>query len=101
MSKFNLKHYKKINRDKHIDQRLQEEHEAAPEVINEAQLEGYRVPEKEVLIEKLLEETRSGKDDEVTERRMNKYDFLRKNKKIVVNQKIIQDGRLQVILLSF
>ena len=71
MPKFNLKTYQKIDGDEHIDRRLQESHEEAPNKINEAQLEKGRVEEANVLIEKLLEKKRSGEAEQVTEKRLN------------------------------
>lgn len=73
MSKFNLKNYQKINGDEHITMRLKESHEEAPNVINEKQLESYRVGEENVTIEKLLEKNRSGADNEITEKRLDTH----------------------------
>jgi len=71
MSKFNLKNYKKINLDEHTEMRLKEQHSEAPDVINEAQLEKGRVPEKDVTIEALLEKNRTGGATEITEKRLD------------------------------
>ena len=67
--KFNLKTYQKISGDQHIDSRLKEDHETAPNEVNEKQLDDYRVnKEPEILIEKQLEENRkSSKIKEATE----------------------------------
>ena len=81
MSKFNLKTYQKISGDKHIDSRLQDEHENAPNEINEKQLDTHRAKEPEVLTEKQLEENRKANGTkeatEVLERRLDneKGDF--------------------------
>ena len=72
MSKFNLKNYQKINGDDHIDRRLKEDHGGVPNEVGEAQLEGYRATEEDVITEKLLEKKRLGGDEEVTERRLDK-----------------------------
>jgi hypothetical protein len=65
--KFNLKTYKKISGDQHIDSRLKEDHEKAPNEINEKQLEKYRADEPTTLTEKQLEENRkSNKTAEAT-----------------------------------
>jgi len=66
--KFNLKTYQKINGDEHIDMRLEESREEAPNVINEKQLESYRATEPNVVIEKLLEDKRTGAETEITEK---------------------------------
>ena len=80
MSKFNLKDHKKINLDQHTEMRLKEQHSETPDVINEAQLEKGRVPEKEVTIEALLEKNRTGSATEVTERRLDTADAKFENK---------------------
>ena len=71
MAKFNLKNYEKINGDKHIDQRLREDHSKTPDEISEAQLESYRSPEPTQLTEKQLEKVRSGGAEQIIERRLD------------------------------
>lgn len=74
MSKFNLKNYKSVDGDIHIDKRLQESHSEAPDQISETQLEDYRAStEPDVLIEKLLDSKRLGGDDEITEKRLDDH----------------------------
>lgn len=80
MSKFNLKNYKKLNLDEHTEMRLKEQHSETPDVINEAQLEKGRVPEKDVTIEALLEKNRTGSATEVTEKRLDTADAKFDNK---------------------
>ena len=87
MSKFNLKTYKKISGDQHIDSRLKEDHEKAPEVINEKQLEDYRGKEPQVTTEKQLEESRKAtkttEATEITEKQLDtkkgKFDIKLRN----------------------
>lgn len=71
--KFNLKTYQKINGNEHIDMRLRDAHEKAPDVINEKQLESYRATEANVAIEKLLEDKRTGEETEITEKRLDTH----------------------------
>ena len=71
--KFNLKNYQKINGDMHIDKRLEEARQDAPNVINEKQLEDYRSEVANVSIEKLLEKNRTGEETETTERRLETH----------------------------
>lgn len=71
MAKFNLKNYKKINGDDHIETRLKEQHGKEPNEINEVQLEKGRVPEANETIEKLLEQKRVGSATEITEHRLD------------------------------
>ena len=69
--KFNLKDYVKINGDIPIGSRLMEEHGNIPNDITEKQLDKDRVEEKQVTIEKLLDESRTGGADMLTEGRLN------------------------------
>lgn len=71
--KFNLKTYVKISGDDHIEKRLRDEHEEAPNEINEKQLENYRTTEPDVLTEKQLEKQRGGnkESDELPEKRLD------------------------------
>lgn len=71
MSKFNLKMYQKVNGDEHITKRLSEQHDEAPEVVTEKQLEKGRVKEEEVILEKLLEKSRTGSADRIIEKNLN------------------------------
>jgi len=71
--KFNLKNYQKINGDEHIDMRLEQSRQEAPNVINERQLEVGRVDEKNVTIEKLLEDKRTGEATELTEKQLDTH----------------------------
>ncbi len=71
--KFNLKTYQKINGDEHIDMRLEQSREEAPNVINEKQLDVGRVQEKNVITEKLLEDKRTGEETEITEKRLDTH----------------------------
>jgi len=71
MSKFNLKNYKKINGDEHIESRLQESHQEAPDQINEKQLDKYRGTESEQITEKQLDKVRKGGADVLTEGRLS------------------------------
>lgn len=72
-NKFNLKNYQKIDGGVHIDMRLKESREKAPDVINEKQLEDYRAGEAEVIVEKLLEQKRTGGETEITEKRLDTH----------------------------
>lgn len=98
--KFNLKNYKKINGDEHIDMRLEECRSEAPNVINEKQLEDYRSTESNVTIEKMLEKNRTGEETEITERRLdthkakfaNKY---RNEEAYTGNMNKVEEQRLQ------
>ena len=82
MAKFNLKNYQKINGDEHIDAKLQESHQTAPNEINEVQLETYRATKPDVLTEKQLDKVRGGnkEESEVVEKRLdtNKSKFANK-----------------------
>ena len=71
MSKFNLKKYVKVNGDEHIDQKLGDSHEEAPEVIMEKQLEKGRTKKPEVILEGLLAEIRKGGAEQSPEYRLN------------------------------
>ena len=68
--KFNLKDYKKINGDEHIEKRLRDEHQTEPNAIEEKQLEGYRAEEPETIIEQQLEKLRNDKVSGSTEWRL-------------------------------
>tara|TARA_R110000824_G_scaffold148242_3_gene317832 strand:+ start:10123 stop:11259 length:1137 start_codon:yes stop_codon:yes gene_type:complete len=71
MSKFNLVNYIKNNGDEHIDHRLREEHQPAPESVTEKQLERDRTGEKEQTMEALLEKVRQGSADSIIEKNLN------------------------------
>lgn len=64
--------FEEVPADEHIDARLQSEHEDAPTVITEVQLEeNKRSGEKTETIEKQLESRRTGEADVLTEKLLN------------------------------
>lgn len=72
MPKFNLKDYKKINGDDHIEMRLKEDHAPEKEEVSQGQLEEYRADEEpNQLTEKLLEDRRAGEATQLVERQLD------------------------------
>jgi hypothetical protein len=63
--------YEETPGDDHIDYRLQKEHKKAPQELTQKQLEDFRVDEKNVSTEKLLEKVRKGSAEVIIEKNLN------------------------------
>jgi hypothetical protein len=63
--------YEETPGDDHIDYRLQKEHVKAPQELTQKQLEDFRVDEKNVSTEKLLDKVRKGSAEVIIEKNLS------------------------------
>ena len=71
MSDYKFVIYEKLDPHAHTDRMLSKEHEKAPEVVTNKQLDSRRVQEKDTIMEDLLEKARTGSAKVLLEKSLN------------------------------